>query len=131
MQGVIVCPEPLVALAGAHVLCLGGSAIDAAIATAFAQAVVSFPYGKVVLRPTQRLERASPTIRSRMSPTGSVKGDERPTGVRRARIIPADSSGQRPPLSFRYLSSSDSVERMSQVFSSRLLFNVSIVFQNW
>jgi hypothetical protein len=40
-------------------------------------------------------------------------------------------SGQRPPLSFRYLSSSESVERMSQVFSSRLLFNVSIVFQNW
>ena len=39
-------------------------------------------------------------------------------------------NGQRPPLSFRYLSSSDSVERMSQVFSSRPLCNVSIVFQN-
>ena len=41
MKGVIVCPEPLAALAGAHVLRLGGSAIDAAIATAFAQTVVS------------------------------------------------------------------------------------------
>jgi gamma-glutamyltranspeptidase / glutathione hydrolase len=41
MRGVVVCPEPLAALAGAHVLHLGGSAIDAAIATAFAQTVVS------------------------------------------------------------------------------------------
>ena len=41
MKGVIVCPEPLAALAGAHVFRLGGSAIDAAIATAFAQTVVS------------------------------------------------------------------------------------------
>ena len=41
MKGVVVCPEPLAALAGAHVLRLGGSAIDAAIATAFAQTVVS------------------------------------------------------------------------------------------
>jgi len=38
---------------------------------------------------------------------------------------------QRPPLSFRYLSSSESVERISQAFSSRLPFSVSIVFQNW
>ena len=41
MKGVVVCPEPLAALAGAHVLRFGGSAIDAAIATAFAQTVVS------------------------------------------------------------------------------------------
>jgi gamma-glutamyltranspeptidase/glutathione hydrolase len=41
MKGVVVCPEPLAAFAGAHVLQLGGSAIDAAIATAFAQTVVS------------------------------------------------------------------------------------------
>ena len=41
MKGVVVCPEPLAALAGAHVLRLGGSAVDAAIATAFAQTVVS------------------------------------------------------------------------------------------
>src|SRR2546427_342240 len=41
MKGVVVCPEPLAALAGAHVFRLGGSAIDAAIATAFAQTVVS------------------------------------------------------------------------------------------
>ena len=40
-KGVVVCPEPLAALAGAHVFRLGGSAIDAAIATAFAQTVVS------------------------------------------------------------------------------------------
>jgi gamma-glutamyltranspeptidase / glutathione hydrolase len=37
----VVCPEPLAALAGARVFRLGGSAVDAAVATAFAQAVVS------------------------------------------------------------------------------------------
>ncbi|HEV8674279.1 MAG TPA: gamma-glutamyltransferase [Methylomirabilota bacterium] len=41
MSRVVVCPEPLAALAGAHVFRLGGSAVDAAIATAFAQTVVS------------------------------------------------------------------------------------------
>jgi gamma-glutamyltranspeptidase / glutathione hydrolase len=41
MKGVVVCPEPLAARAGARALRLGGSAIDAAIATAFAQTVVS------------------------------------------------------------------------------------------
>src|SRR2546426_5118437 len=41
MKGVVVCPERLPALAGAHVFRLGGSAIDAAIAPAFAQTVVS------------------------------------------------------------------------------------------
>lgn len=41
MSRLVVCPEPLAALAGAHVFRLGGSAVDAAIATAFAQTVVS------------------------------------------------------------------------------------------
>jgi gamma-glutamyltranspeptidase/glutathione hydrolase len=41
MSRLVVCPEPLAALAGAHAFRLGGSAVDAAIATAFAQAVVS------------------------------------------------------------------------------------------
>ncbi len=41
MSRLVVCPEPLAALAGAHVFGLGGSAVDAAIATAFAQTVVS------------------------------------------------------------------------------------------
>ena len=40
-MSLVVCPEPLAALAGAHVFRQGGSAVDAAIATAFAQAVVS------------------------------------------------------------------------------------------
>jgi gamma-glutamyltranspeptidase/glutathione hydrolase len=38
---VVVCPEPLAAAAGAAIFRAGGSAIDAAIGTAFAQAVVS------------------------------------------------------------------------------------------
>ena len=41
MHQFVVCPEPLAAEAGAEMLRLGGSAIDAAIATAFSQAVVS------------------------------------------------------------------------------------------
>src|SRR5262245_40942256 len=41
MSRIVVCPEPLAALAGAEVFHLGGSAVDAAIATAYAQAVVS------------------------------------------------------------------------------------------
>src|SRR5512145_2298512 len=40
-MSLVVCPEPLAALAGAHAFRLGGSAVGAAIATAFAQAVVS------------------------------------------------------------------------------------------
>src|SRR5262245_65661403 len=40
-MSLVVCPEPLAALAGAHAFRLGGSAVDAAVATAFAQAVVS------------------------------------------------------------------------------------------
>jgi gamma-glutamyltranspeptidase/glutathione hydrolase len=38
---IVVCPEPLAAMAGAEIFRAGGSAIDAALATAFAQAVVS------------------------------------------------------------------------------------------
>lgn len=38
---IVACPEPLAAAAGAAVFRAGGSAIDAAIATAYAQAVVS------------------------------------------------------------------------------------------
>jgi gamma-glutamyltranspeptidase/glutathione hydrolase len=38
---IVVCPEPLAAAAGAAIFRAGGSAIDAAIATAYAQAVVS------------------------------------------------------------------------------------------
>ncbi len=40
-MSLVVCPEPLAALAGAQVFRLGGSAVDAAVATAFTQAVVS------------------------------------------------------------------------------------------
>ena len=38
---IVVCPEPLAAAAGAAIFRAGGSAIDAALATAYAQAVVS------------------------------------------------------------------------------------------
>jgi gamma-glutamyltranspeptidase / glutathione hydrolase len=38
---IVVCPEPLAAEAGAEIFRLGGSAVDAALATAYAQAVVS------------------------------------------------------------------------------------------
>ena len=66
---------------------------------------------------------------------GRSVGEGQPQGAGSHAPCPHDTrgevSGQRPPLSFRYLSSSESVERMSQVFSSRLLFNVSIAFQNW
>ena len=41
MNRIVVCPEPLAAAAGAEVFRAGGSAIDAALATAYAQAVVS------------------------------------------------------------------------------------------
>ena len=41
MNQVVVCPEPLAATAGAEILRIGGSAIDAAVAAAYAQAVVS------------------------------------------------------------------------------------------
>jgi gamma-glutamyltranspeptidase/glutathione hydrolase len=39
MKGMIVCPQPLAADAGAAILAAGGNAFDAAIATAFAQMV--------------------------------------------------------------------------------------------
>src|SRR2546425_5333404 len=38
---IVVCPEPLAAAAGAAIFRAGGSAVDAALATAYAQAVVS------------------------------------------------------------------------------------------
>src|SRR5438552_14947993 len=38
---------------------------------------------------------------------------------------------QRPPVAFRYLSSSESVDRISQVLSSIPLPSVSSVFRNW
>ena len=38
---IVVCPEPLAAAAGAAIFRAGGSAVDAAVATAYAQAVVS------------------------------------------------------------------------------------------
>lgn len=38
---IVVCPEPLAAAAGAEIFRAGGSALDAALATAYAQAVVS------------------------------------------------------------------------------------------
>ncbi len=38
---IVVCPEPLAAAAGAKIFRAGGSAVDAALATAYAQAVVS------------------------------------------------------------------------------------------
>src|SRR3954453_21084014 len=38
---VVVCPEPLAAEAGAEIFRRGGSAVDAALATAYAQCVVS------------------------------------------------------------------------------------------
>lgn len=41
MKRIVVCPEPLAATAGAEIFRAGGSAIDAALATAYAQAVVS------------------------------------------------------------------------------------------
>lgn len=41
MNRIVVCPEPLAATAGAAIFRAGGSAVDAAMATAFAQAVVS------------------------------------------------------------------------------------------
>jgi gamma-glutamyltranspeptidase/glutathione hydrolase len=41
LNRVVVCPEPLAAEAGAEIFRKGGSAIDAALATAYAQAVVS------------------------------------------------------------------------------------------
>lgn len=41
MNRIVVCPEPLAAAAGAEIFRAGGSAIDAALATAYAQAVVS------------------------------------------------------------------------------------------
>jgi len=41
MNQFVVCPEPLAAEAGVEVFRMGGSAIDAAVATAFSQAVVS------------------------------------------------------------------------------------------
>jgi gamma-glutamyltranspeptidase/glutathione hydrolase len=41
MNRIVVCPEPLAAYAGEEIFRQGGSAIDAAVATAYAQAVVS------------------------------------------------------------------------------------------
>lgn len=41
MSRIVVCPEPLAAEAGAEIFRRGGSAVDAALATAYAQAVVS------------------------------------------------------------------------------------------
>lgn len=41
MQGLVVCPEPLAAKAGSDALTRGGTAVEAAIACAFAQGVVN------------------------------------------------------------------------------------------
>lgn len=41
MRGVVVCPEPPAARAGAHILAKGGNAFDAAVAAAFAQGVTN------------------------------------------------------------------------------------------
>lgn len=41
MNRIVVCPEPLAAEAGAEIFRKGGSAVDAALATAYAQTVVS------------------------------------------------------------------------------------------
>ena len=41
MKQCVACPEPLAAEAGAEIFRAGGSAVEAAIATAYAQAVVS------------------------------------------------------------------------------------------
>src|SRR3989304_3678746 len=42
MKGMVVCPEPLAAEAGAWALMKGGNVVDAALAGAFAQGVVDF-----------------------------------------------------------------------------------------
>ena len=41
MTRIVVCPEPLAAEAGAEIFRLGGSAVDAAIAAAYAQTVIA------------------------------------------------------------------------------------------
>ena len=39
MKGLVVCPQPRAAEEGSKILAYGGNAIDAAVATAFVQAV--------------------------------------------------------------------------------------------